>query len=291
MIFSSGMVSASHYSSNKGKSLKTAFRSGLPMLVLGLVRVVVIKLLGYQEHVSEYGMYWNFFITIALLPILSSLVSKLFDVKHFAVVALAISCLYEIALKKTRLEQYLLGDYRIDLISMNKEGIFSLIGCTCLFLASCWVGENARHVRDTKSYRQFVKKMALSSIISTSAYLLGHHLFDLESSRRLVKSHYRNSFGFIYFLGKSWLQSVGLWFLHPSHCLLFDWRSAASSPIPIQHTLRGCQPEPTGHVLAGQSSDWTCQYDLADFVTRREGDLSDPRLLLCRFVLCRISAT
>ena len=131
-------------------------------------------------------MYWNFFITIALLPILSSLVSKFFAPKQFALVALGLSCLYEIVLKRTPLEQYLLGDYRLDLISMNKEGLFSLIGCTSLFLASCWVGKNARQVRDIQSYKEFIKKMALSSTVSTSAYLIGHEFFVLESSRRLV---------------------------------------------------------------------------------------------------------
>jgi hypothetical protein len=135
-------------------------------------------------------MYWNFFITIALLPILSSLVSKVFAPKQFAAVALMLSCFYEIALKRTSLEAYLLGDYRVDLISKNKEGIFSLIGCTALFLASCWVGETARHVRDLQSYKLFIKKMAVASVVSNSAYLIVHHFLDLESSRRLVLTRF-----------------------------------------------------------------------------------------------------
>jgi hypothetical protein len=34
------------------------------VLLLGFGRLLVIKALGYQEHVSEYGVHWNFFMTL-----------------------------------------------------------------------------------------------------------------------------------------------------------------------------------------------------------------------------------
>lgn len=204
------------------------------------------------------------------------------------VVALMVSCLYEIALKRTSLEAYLLGDYRVDLISMNKEGLFSLIGCTALFLASCWVGENARHVRDIQSYKQFIKKMAVASVISTSAYVVGRHFLGLESSRRLVLTRFRH---FFYCLGQSWVQPLGVWFLYSTHDCIPSGRPAPSSPTSIQHYLRGGESESAGFVPVGQPSDGSCQYDLADSAVGREGNLPDTHRILCGFVLCGLLLT
>lgn len=39
------------------------------LLYLGFSRMLVLKLLDYPEHVSEYGMHWNFFITLACIRV------------------------------------------------------------------------------------------------------------------------------------------------------------------------------------------------------------------------------
>lgn len=48
---------------------RQVIRSTLPLIVIGLARTVIVKTLGYQEHVSEYGIHWNFFITLAVLRV------------------------------------------------------------------------------------------------------------------------------------------------------------------------------------------------------------------------------
>ena len=40
----------------------------------GLARAVSVKSLDYQEHVSEYGVHWNFFLTVAAMSALTGLV-------------------------------------------------------------------------------------------------------------------------------------------------------------------------------------------------------------------------
>ena len=41
----------------------------LPLFVLGLMRVAAVKSTGYQEHVTEYGLHWNFFFTVAVVRV------------------------------------------------------------------------------------------------------------------------------------------------------------------------------------------------------------------------------
>ena len=43
--------------------------STVPLLLLGVIRFVSVKAVNYQEHVSEYGVQWNFFLTLAMVKV------------------------------------------------------------------------------------------------------------------------------------------------------------------------------------------------------------------------------
>ena len=44
-------------------------RSAIPLLVLGCARLVATRGVQYQEHVTEYGVHWNFFFTLAIVKV------------------------------------------------------------------------------------------------------------------------------------------------------------------------------------------------------------------------------
>ena len=75
-VFSAGVVAARPVLRERAEGrtqplsrrLRQSMRHSLPLLVLGLVRLASVKGLDYNEHVSEYGVHWNFFFTLALLP-------------------------------------------------------------------------------------------------------------------------------------------------------------------------------------------------------------------------------
>jgi phosphatidylinositol glycan class W len=47
----------------------------VPLIVIGLIRIIANQELDYQEHVSEYGVHWNFFFTMGVLALVPPLVS------------------------------------------------------------------------------------------------------------------------------------------------------------------------------------------------------------------------
>ena len=44
-------------------------RSVIPLVVLGCARLMATRGVEYQEHVSEYGVHWNFFFTLAVVKV------------------------------------------------------------------------------------------------------------------------------------------------------------------------------------------------------------------------------
>lgn len=46
------------------------FRSSFLFFSLGMIRLLSIKLLNYQEIISEYGIHWNFFFTLCFVKVI-----------------------------------------------------------------------------------------------------------------------------------------------------------------------------------------------------------------------------
>ncbi|EQL02778.1 GPI-anchored wall transfer protein [Ophiocordyceps sinensis CO18] len=116
-------------------------RHSVPLLVLGIVRLLSVKGLDYAEHVTEYGVHWNFFFTLGLLPpFTATCQAALSIVPSYAALSLLIGGIYQLLLDKTELRAFILAAPRTDLLSMNREGVFSFFGYLAIFLAGQHLG-------------------------------------------------------------------------------------------------------------------------------------------------------
>jgi len=106
----------------------------LVVLLLGFGRFVALKAVDYHEHVSEYGIHWNFFATLFCVWVSADVVHAYVPRQYIPWVALALLVAYQTALTTTGLTDYIFSDYRADIISANKEGILSLCGYVPLYL-------------------------------------------------------------------------------------------------------------------------------------------------------------
>lgn len=122
-----------------------------PVLILGIIRLVSVKSLEYQEHESEYGIHWNFFITLGLLPVVLGLLDPILNFVPRFFVALAIGSVYEFALQKTGLTAFILNpaNRKENLLTMNKEGICSFFGYLSIFIFGQSLGSFVLTTRKT----------------------------------------------------------------------------------------------------------------------------------------------
>lgn len=113
-----------------------------PLVVLGLGRLASLKMTGYHEHVTEYGVHWNFFFTLAVVRVVASVLLALFPVGHSWVFAVLLGGLYQLALETTGLKAFLThnNDRTVDFVHANKEGLFSVAGYVAIYMAGVQIG-------------------------------------------------------------------------------------------------------------------------------------------------------
>lgn len=149
-VFSLGVVSASAHLNQARKvsvsgRLRRDLLKSLPLLFLGLVRVISVKLTAYPEHVTEYGVHWSFFLTLASLPLLKSLVDigrQVFG-GRFSTWGLLIGAAHQAFLSLGALGAFVLDDgldRTTSLVTANREGLVSLPGYLAILLLSIDLG-------------------------------------------------------------------------------------------------------------------------------------------------------
>lgn len=126
------------------KKVEKTIKSCLPLIVLGAIRFAATNELDYQQHISEYGVHWNFFLTLAFTKFFGTILLGI--IPHFEYtkyLAMALLFAHELIL------QLGVADYIIDpnnhvkrdnFQNANREGIFSIMGYVSLYLASVYIG-------------------------------------------------------------------------------------------------------------------------------------------------------
>merc|ERR550519_3230219 len=184
--FVNGLVSAE--ARKVEKSLTKNLLGCVPLLFLGLARLISVTSLGYHENVTEYGLHWNFFFTLASVKLLSSLILRIIDdTKTVWVSSVMVSILYEGVLTFWLADWILAADTpRDDLISANREGLFSSLGYLAVYLAGVsWGREIFRYNGSVSELWVMLRLLLLWSVLMwlSLAYSVS---FFLPPSRRLA---------------------------------------------------------------------------------------------------------
>ncbi|THH17244.1 hypothetical protein EW146_g3541 [Bondarzewia mesenterica] len=145
-VFSQGVVSAFpllkdplYLTSPLIPKATRTLRKMLPVILLGLVRVLLVKGTEYPEHVTEYGVHWNFFLTLAVIPVLEVFLHPLIAYSSVSMIGVLVALAQQLLLS-LGLGSYVLYSPRTNLISANKEGIVSLTGYLAIHLLGLSTG-------------------------------------------------------------------------------------------------------------------------------------------------------
>ncbi|KAI9567728.1 GWT1-domain-containing protein [Boletus coccyginus] len=146
-VFSQGIVSAIplikdpyQLHADVKPKLYRIIKKILPVVVLGIVRVLLVKGTEYPEHVTEYGVHWNFFLTLAILPVAEVALHPIIKYMPISLLGLWIAVLHQFALSFVGLEAFLLDAPRSNVIYANKEGLVSLLGYLSLHIMGLSLG-------------------------------------------------------------------------------------------------------------------------------------------------------
>lgn len=273
-VFTAGVVSVrSSLKEGTGRRpplserLITSIRHSIPLLVLGTIRLISVKGLDYAEHVTEYGIHWNFFFTLGFLPPFVALFQSFFDlVPSYAVLSCTLAALYEIALDWTSLGSYILIAPRTNLLSKNREGIFSFIGYLAIFLAGQSLGSIAlpRQQAFPKNSSLGVKlrqtilgQLAIASLLWTALFYFSTSYYGLRLSvsRRIANLPY--------FLWVSAFNSYQITICYAIETLLFPQLYKASTSAEEKARTR----EATSSVLYAFNRNGLAVFLVANLLT------------------------
>ncbi|KAJ8686288.1 hypothetical protein QAD02_022082 [Eretmocerus hayati] len=181
----------------------------VPLLVLGFGRLVAVEVLGYQRHVTEYGVHWNFFLTLAGVKLFTEVLSKKLTTTYSMITGVWILIMHEYALSTKGLKEWVLSDApRDDILSANREGWVSIPGYVGLYLIGIALGrliystlqnnENQLVINIKLSGYEFHVGYSRSMLLTVEFYLISNFSFVVTYyceryfgvSRRLANSGY-----------------------------------------------------------------------------------------------------
>lgn len=168
--------------------LLKAIKGSIPLLVLGVGRFFVTNQADYHVPVSEYGVHWNFFITLAVTKIFVSLIWTTVKVKYVWINAVLLMVSHEILLEMG-LKNFVMSQHkRIGFIEANKEGLASSMGYVYLYLFSAYFSYFLNLKKGCDHPKKAILKFILLSVCTLTASLICGKYLGI--SRRLANSAY-----------------------------------------------------------------------------------------------------
>uniref|UniRef100_A0A183BJP2 Phosphatidylinositol-glycan biosynthesis class W protein n=1 Tax=Globodera pallida TaxID=36090 RepID=A0A183BJP2_GLOPA len=164
----------------------------LALFLIGVGRSVFIQLSGYGQDVTEYGVHWNFFLTLFCIRLFVICVPN----SMLVFVGVLLGLVYQIALRFTWLEQWLLrsdfAESRHGFLDQNREGIFSLCGYSFIYAVSLMYARvsNKLMPRDKKLCALNVACGLGFSLCCYGLQRVLEDYFGLTASRRLANMSY-----------------------------------------------------------------------------------------------------
>lgn len=218
-------------------SLARQLTSVWPLLLLGVLRLASVKMTGYPEHVTEYGLHWNFFFTLATVRAAASLVFAALPARWSWALAVLVGGLYQLALERPGLKDFLFhsADRRSSFVHANREGLFSVLGFLAIYMAGVQAGLFLMRPRPrVGQWLRVALKLWLGSLVLYVALYLCQALLE-PVSRRLANLPFC-----------IWTVAQSLLFLGclaaADLVLLFSARSAACRRLPSSWSLAASDP-------------------------------------------------
>eukprot|EP00940_MAST-03C_sp_MAST-3C-sp2_P002224 g2224.t1 len=143
-VFSGALVSRVSRGRTRATMTASRFRRLMQVTCLGILRFVVHSGIDYQVHISEYGVHWNFFFTLATLMCVSATLPVSAELSLPFGVGLAVA--YQYLLSYGGLETYILTAPRDrGYFAANREGILGSIGFLAIHYVTVGIGRTCVH--------------------------------------------------------------------------------------------------------------------------------------------------
>lgn len=155
-VFMGGLVCTEPARQHKRSHSLRLDRGPLPLLLLGVARLLATTATGYQVHVGEYGAHWNFFVTLGAVAAATAALGRS---PTWPAALSAPSAAYAHALAPAAVSVSILGFHQValscwglgpwvaraerdmgSLVDANKEGIFSTVGYVGIHYAGVAAG-------------------------------------------------------------------------------------------------------------------------------------------------------
>ena len=176
-------------------SLSRKSKTKIVILLLGIGRLITLKVLAYQEHVSEYGVHWNFFVTLFAVWTLADALRMIIPSDSIRVCISILTqcvCQYYLVIDSSKadglnaLSTYIFSTERSNFISANKEGIYSLIGYISMYvITESFSKRNIFNKCESIVERERKRSKAMLGLIFISAllYLVSSQYVQVVSRR------------------------------------------------------------------------------------------------------------